>query len=177
METYEREIPNKISMVKDADINITNVPEWNRLTLNEHDTEFTEAFQHTINDESIPEADDYYSKDGYLNMEVRIRRSGDDELERAIVKRCVVGPDGVPVGTANKNPLLDTRKFEVQYKDGTIEIMPANIIAENIMSQVDEQGHKQMMIDKIISHEKLDCVLDHEDRHEKHHHKVRTSNG
>ena len=32
--------------------------------------------------------------------------------------------------------------------------MPANIIAENIMSQVDEQGHKQMMIDEIVDHRK-----------------------
>ena len=78
METYEKEIHNKITMVKDVDINITDVPEWNQLTLNEHDTEFTEVFQHTINDEYIPEADDYYSNDGYVNMEVGIRRGGDD---------------------------------------------------------------------------------------------------
>ena len=75
-------------------------------------------------------------------MEVGIRREAEDELERAIVKRRAVDPDGTPSGIPNKNPLLETRKFEVQYRDGTIERMPANIIAENIMSQVDEQGHR-----------------------------------
>ena len=54
---------------------------------------------------------------------------------------------------------MDTIKFEVENNDGTIEIMPANIIAENIMSRVDEQGHKQMMIDEIISHEKSDVAV------------------
>ncbi len=37
--------------------------------------------------------------------------------------------------------------------------MPANIIAENNMSQVNEQGHKQMMIDEIINHEQSDDAV------------------
>ena len=46
-------------MVKDTDINIAEVPSWNRLTLSEYDKDFTKIFQHTISDESVPEADDY----------------------------------------------------------------------------------------------------------------------
>ena len=69
-------------------------------------------------------------------------RGADGEIERDTVKKRAIGPDGATIGIPNKNPLLDTREFEVEYKDGTIEIMPANIIAENIRSQVDEQGYK-----------------------------------
>ena len=87
-------------------------------------------------------------------MEIGLERGNDDELEKATVKRRAINPDGTPVGIPNKNPLLDTRKFEVEYRGGTIEIIPANVIAENIMSQVDEQGYKQMMIDEIIGREK-----------------------
>ena len=55
-------------------------------------------------------------------MEIGLRRGNDDEFERAIVKRCAISPDGTPIGIPNKNLLLDTRKFEVEYRDGTIEI-------------------------------------------------------
>ena len=30
--------------------------------------------------------------------------------------------------------------------------MPGNLIAKNILSQVDEEGHRQMMLDEIIDH-------------------------
>ena len=60
--------------------------------------------------------------------------------------------DGKPIGIANNNPLLDSRQYEVEYIDGTTEVISANIIAENILSQVDEEGHRQLMIDEIIDH-------------------------
>ena len=50
--------------------------------------------------------------------------------------------DDVPIGKANVNPILDTRKYEVEFEDGTIEILSANVLAENILSQVDEEGHR-----------------------------------
>ena len=39
------------------------------------------------------------------------------------------------------------------YLDGTTEVMTANIIANNILSQVDDEGHCHMMLDKIIDHQ------------------------
>ena len=60
--------------------------------------------------------------------------------------------DGEPIGKAHKNPLLDSRQFEVEYIDGTIEILSANIIAENILSQVDDEGQRQLLLDEIVDH-------------------------
>ena len=48
--------------------------------------------------------------------------------------------------------MLDSREYEVEYLDGYTETISANIIAENLLSQVDEEGNRQMMIDKIIDH-------------------------
>ena len=59
---------------------------------------------------------------------------------------------GDPVGIAHSNPLLDTRKYQVEFDDGTNEIITANIIAENILSQVDEEGHTQMLLSEIVDH-------------------------
>ena len=33
-----------------------------------------------------------------------------------------------------------------------MEIIPANVLAENILSQVDEDGHKQLLFEEIIDH-------------------------
>ena len=55
-------------------------------------------------------------------------------------------------GKSNKNPILDTRAYEVEYIDGTIEILPANIIAENILTQIDTDGHTELTMEEIIDH-------------------------
>ena len=39
--------------------------------------------------------------------------------------------------------------------DGTIEVLSANIIAENIIAQVDDSGHRQLMLDEIDDHRRL----------------------
>jgi hypothetical protein len=36
--------------------------------------------------------------------------------------------------------LLDSRKYEVEYTDGTAEVLAAKIIAKNLLAQVDDQG-------------------------------------
>ena len=58
----------------------------------------------------------------------------------------------MPIRKANKNPMLDTRAYEVEYGDGTIEIMYANEIAECILSQVDDEGHRDLLFEDIIDH-------------------------
>jgi hypothetical protein len=69
-----------------------------------------------------------------------------------IVKRCKIDEDGKSIGTANNNPILDTRLYEVEFIDGTIESITANAIAENLLAQVDAEGQRQLMIDEIIDH-------------------------
>ena len=48
--------------------------------------------------------------------------------------------------------MLDTREYDIEYNDGTIETQTENLIAENILSQVDEKGHRQMILEEIIDH-------------------------
>ena len=45
--------------------------------------------------------------------------------------------------------MLDQRKYEVEFIDGHVEELTANIIAENLLSEVDENGHRQLLIDEI----------------------------
>ena len=41
--------------------------------------------------------------------------------------------DGVPLGTYNSNPILNTRVYDVMFPDGSIQQYSANIIAENYL--------------------------------------------
>ena len=45
------------------------------------------------------------------------------------------------MGTSNKNPILNHSQYKVEYLYGQIETLTANQIAENLLAQVDEEGH------------------------------------
>jgi len=54
----------------------------------------------------------------------------------------------------NKNIHLDSRLYEVEFLDGSMETLSSNIVAENLLSQVDQDGHREMLLDEIIDHQK-----------------------
>ena len=50
------------------------------------------------------------------------------------------------------NPLLDTREYEVEFPDGSIDVLTANAIAEALYSQVDEEGRGYSILTEIVCH-------------------------
>ena len=60
--------------------------------------------------------------------------------------------NGIPIGTAHDNPLLDTRMYEVEYVDGKKVALSANHIAENLFAQVDDEGNRHVLMHEIIDH-------------------------
>ena len=62
--------------------------------------------------------------------------------------------DGKPSGQAHSNPLLDTREYEVDFPDGTTNTYTANLIAQNIYSQVDQEGRSYAILNEIVDHRK-----------------------
>ena len=60
--------------------------------------------------------------------------------------------DGIPIGTANDNPILDSRVYEIEYLDGHKASLAANSIAENLFAQVDEGGNRHLLMDAIADH-------------------------
>ena len=85
-------------------------------------------------------------------MNLGLTHGPSDELQQAKVKKRIIDDDGKPVGIANKNPLLDLRQQEVEFLDGESEVMTANLIAENIISRTDDEGHVHKMLDEIEDH-------------------------
>ena len=56
------------------------------------------------------------------------------------------------MGTPINNSLLDHQQYKVEFIDGRIEILTINTIAENLLAQVDENGHRHLFIDEIEDH-------------------------
>ena len=93
--------------------------------------DFEEEFQRIICDKDLPEADGSftrYSHDGYLQMKLDFDL-GDDIPSFAKVTQRLRNAQGLPIGTANDNPILDTCMYEVEYLDEFTTIMAANSIA------------------------------------------------
>jgi hypothetical protein len=84
--------------------------------------------------------------DEYIGAELMFDFMGDDVARGRVIK-CAKGEDGQPLGTCNANPILDTRMYTVQLSDGSHRELSANIIAENLYAQVNEQGHQQLIGD------------------------------
>ena len=106
-------------------------------------------------EEAMPEADedeDPVIFDKYLGAEINLNRGGQ------VLRGRVVGRkrdnDGNPVGRASDNPLLDTREYLVEFVDGSTEAYTTNLIAEAMYSQVDEEGHLQVLMEDINDHRK-----------------------
>jgi hypothetical protein len=80
----------------------------------------TEEEYHDMIVKECPKANDEEVVDKYLNMELRMGAGTDDERWGRVIKRAK-GIGGEPVSHAHTNPFFDTREYEVEFTDGTIE--------------------------------------------------------
>ena len=51
--------------------------------------------------------------------------------------------------------MMDTSQYEVEFNDGDTEQLAANVIAENLLAQVDDHGHRHLMLEEIVDHRVL----------------------
>ena len=126
------------------------------LSLEDEDAEFIEEYRRVIQNKDIGEAEqidiaEIGETDAYLDMELGIQRE-EEGIHHARVKRRALDNEGKPIGVANNNPILDSRLYEVEYIDGRIETLTANIIAENLLAQVDEHGNRHLLLQEIEDH-------------------------
>ena len=98
-----------------------------------------------VNEYATPEA-----YDEYLTAEVLLPKGG--EKKKAIFKKRKRRPDGIPMGIQNNNPLLDSKEYEVEFPDGATDKFTANLITENMMSQVDAEEHSYSILSAIVDH-------------------------
>ena len=85
-------------------------------------------------------------------MELALSRGDNPNPQYAKVTKRLRDADGIPIGTANENPILDSRMYEVEYQDGTKASLVTNYIAENLFAQVDQEGNRLALLDKLIDY-------------------------
>jgi hypothetical protein len=96
--------------------------------------------------------DDYTDEAFDVNIGSELLTTYLGDFHRARVTKQIYNKFGDPVGKRNDNPKLDTRMFEVVMDDGAIAEYTANMIAENLYAQVDEEGNRHLIFKDIIDH-------------------------
>ena len=79
------------------------------------------------------------SYDQYIGAEVMLPDRKGKKIMGKVRKR--VRYDDTSTGGGNYNAMHDKSLYEVEYPDGTTDQLAANIVAGNMMSQVDSEGH------------------------------------
>ena len=107
----------------------------------------------------IMEADDVdvHTLDKLVSVRVSIVRGG--ERVKGMAKHRAQDECGKLRGRSNPNPLLDLSEYYFEFEDGGSDHYIADIIAESIFSQVDEEGREHLLVDEVVGHRKTDAAL------------------
>ena len=87
-----------------------------------------------------------------VNSKVLLPVGDRHELARVLCRKH--DSNGLPVGTAHKQPAMDTRVYEVRFPDGRTEELAANAITEALYAQCDPDGNEYVMLDAIVDFQK-----------------------
>ena len=86
--------------------------------------------------------------DTLINAEVILPFNNENRLAR--VKGRSTDINGNVIGTHDPNPFLNTTTYDVEFSDHTVKQFGANVIAQNLYSQVDQDGRSQRLLANII---------------------------
>ena len=115
------------------------------------------------NDNIVEDGDTPGVNDQYISATVDINHNG--ELRSGRVKERARDEDGRMIGEANSNPLLDTRKYVVEFPDGDVTEYTANLISEAMIAQCDANGYDVKLMEAIIDHKKDGNAVEDADRY------------
>ena len=162
----EIDSPKEQELRKAFDVKIEGVlgPDLNPEDLPEDETPEYERYEDDMV-EGTPtiERDEHDSNavDMYLKAEVTLPIAG--EMLTGKVERRKRDANGNLIGTANANPILDTRMYHVSFPDGREAEYAANVIAENMLSMCDEEGNQFLLLRYITDHKKENDALSKDD--------------
>lgn len=110
--------------------------------------------------QTVPDADDADpdTYDQYVGAEVQLQLG--DNVMTGKVRNRKRYHDGTVRGHAHKNPVLDTRTYEVEFPDGQVAEYAANVIAQNMFSQCDAEGNQYLLMKEIVDWRKDDTAVE-----------------
>ena len=148
-ENFQLDLPNHVFYLQDEDAPLianeaADIPE---------DSEYGDMMQ-----PPKPEVDEYETFDQYLGAEFLVNNNG--ESVPAKVQKRARDNSGKPIGKRNENSLLDTREYDCILDDGSVYRYHANVIAENIFAQCDDEGRRHAVLKEITDHKKDRSAVD-----------------
>ena len=69
------------------------------------------------------------------------------------------------IGDWNEEPILNTALYDVEFPDGAVKPYGANVIAENILNTVDEEGMFSQFLEGVVGHRRDKTPLTNEERY------------
>ena len=97
------------------------------------------------------------SLDHYLNASVVLPRGY--KFARGKVISFKREPEGCPIGRANAHLVLDTRKYEVEFGDGDITDLTADVIVESMYAQVNSEVNDTLLTDCMVYYRRNEDAL------------------
>lgn len=88
--------------------------------------------------------------DTMINAEVLLQQ-GEEYVTCKIIGRST-GPDGKTHGKYDENPYLNSIMYDVEMPDGQVKEYCANVIAQNMLAQVDPDGYSMALMEGIVDH-------------------------
>ena len=109
--------------------------------------------------QTIPEIEDTVDASGrFLNQQpvynqminAEVTLNVDGKMQKGVVKQRATGPDGRTVGTYDRNPMLNSCVYEVEFQDGQVREYAANLIGMSMVENVDEDGFTTSIFHGIV---------------------------
>ena len=76
-----------------------------------------------------------------------------------------LGPDGRTDGIYHGDPRLNSMIYDVEFPDGQIKEYSANMIADNMMTQIDSKGMSTTLMELIVDFKKDNLAVLKQDNH------------
>ena len=92
-----------------------------------------------------------------MNALVILPRRNSYAIGKVIIRKR--DADGNAVGMSNDKPILDTRKYIVEFDDWEVSELMANVIAESMYAACDDYGNKYLLMESIVGYRKSDNAL------------------
>ena len=95
--------------------------------------------------------------DSLIHAELMLPQDG--AYQQVTVTGRTVGPSGRPEGHYDVDPTRNSIMYDVRFPDGDVKEYSANVIAENLMNQIDEEGFSKTKLKAIVDHRADDDAI------------------
>ena len=130
--------------------------DWSEYTF-DRNPDFQEEFKNIVSNEEVSEAENEFLPDvydnTYLTMDLAPPKRGEPDPQFTRVTKSLHDVNGLPIGKASDNPVLDTRMYEVEYADGKKSASFSNLISENMFAQIYEEVNRHVLMDETNDHQ------------------------